>query len=54
MVAGITQYIKSHGKITLAETRDLFKTSRRYVQSLLEYLDEKKVTRRIGDDRVLY
>ncbi len=54
MVAGITAYIKSHGKITLAETRDLFKTSRRYVQSLLEYLDEKKITRRIGDDRVLY
>lgn len=54
MVAGITAHIKSHGKITLAETRDLFKTSRRYVQSLLEYLDEKKITRRIGDDRVLY
>jgi selenocysteine-specific elongation factor len=54
MVAGITAYIKSHGKITLAESRDLFKTSRRYVQSLLEYLDEKKITRRIGDDRVLY
>jgi selenocysteine-specific elongation factor len=54
MVVGITAYIKSQGKITLAETRDLFKTSRRYVQSLLEYLDEKKVTRRIGDDRVLY
>jgi selenocysteine-specific elongation factor len=54
MVAGITGFIKAKGKITLAETRDLFKTSRRYVQSLLEYLDEKKVTRRIGDDRVLY
>jgi selenocysteine-specific elongation factor len=54
MVAGVVDYIKSHGKITLAEARDLFKTSRRYVQSALEYMDEKKVTRRVGDDRVLY
>ena len=54
MIAGITKFIKTNGKITLAEARDLFKTSRRYVQSLLEYLDEKKITRRVGDDRVLY
>jgi selenocysteine-specific elongation factor len=54
MVRGVVDYIKSHGKVTLAEVRDLFKTSRRYAQSLLEYLDEKKITRRVGDDRVLY
>jgi selenocysteine-specific elongation factor len=54
MVAGVVDYIKSNGKVTLAEARDLFKTSRRYVQSLLEYMDEKKITRRVGDDRVLY
>ncbi len=54
MVAGVVDYIKTHGKVTLAEVRDLFKTSRRYVQSLLEYMDEKKITRRVGDDRVLY
>jgi selenocysteine-specific elongation factor len=54
MVAGVVDYIKGHGKVTLAEVRDLFKTSRRYVQSLLEYMDEKKITRRVGDDRVLY
>jgi selenocysteine-specific elongation factor len=54
MVAGVVDYIKNHSKVTLAEVRDLFKTSRRYVQSLLEYMDEKKITRRVGDDRVLY
>ena len=54
MVAGVVNYIKGHGKVTLGEVRDLFKTSRRYVQSLLEYMDEKKITRRVGDDRVLY
>jgi len=53
MVGKITAHIKSKGKITLAEARDLFGTSRRYVQALLEYLDEKKVTKRVGDERVL-
>ena len=54
MAAGVVDYIKAHGKVTLAEVRDQFKTSRRFVQALLEYMDEKKMTRRVGDDRVLY
>jgi hypothetical protein len=32
----------------------MFRTSRKYVQAFLEYLDAKKVTRRVGDERVLY
>ena len=54
MVAGITGHIKTSGKITLAEVRDMFGTSRKYAQGILEYLDAKKVTRRVGDERVLY
>jgi len=54
MVEKVTSYIKSRGKVTLAEARDLFKTSRKYAQAFLEHLDEKKITRRIGDERVLY
>ena len=54
MVRKITAHIKSRGKVTLAEVRDLFSTSRRYAQALLEYLDEKKITRRVGDERLLY
>ncbi len=54
MVKAISEYIKKNGKITLGEVRDLFKTSRKYAQALLEYLDARKVTRRNGDDRVLY
>ncbi len=54
MVEKITAQIKSKGKITLGEVRDMFGTSRKYVQALLEYLDREKITRRVGDDRVLY
>ena len=54
MVEKVTSYIKTRGKVTLAEVRDLFKTSRKYAQAFLEHLDEKKITRRVGDERVLY
>ena len=54
MVEKTTSHVKARGKVTLAEVRDLFKTSRKYAQALLEHLDEKKITRRVGDERVLY
>jgi selenocysteine-specific elongation factor len=54
MLARITARIKGQGKISLAEVRDMFATSRKYAQALLEYLDREKITRRVGDDRVLY
>ncbi|MGH2356275.1 MAG: selenocysteine-specific translation elongation factor [Chloroflexota bacterium] len=53
MVEQIAGHIRAHGKITVAEVRDLFGTSRRYVLALLEHLDRERVTRRVGDERVL-
>ena len=53
MVDGIVAQIKSEGKVTVAEVRDLFHTSRKYALALMEYLDSQKLTRRIGDERVL-
>jgi len=54
MVEKVTTHLKAHGKVTLAEVRDLFQTSRKYAQAFMEYLDGKKITRRVGDERVLY
>lgn len=54
MVERVLAHIKANGKITLAEVRDLFQTSRKYAQALIEYLDDKKITRRVGDERVRY
>ncbi len=54
MVEKVTSLMKARGKVTLAEVRDLFNTSRKYAQAFLEHLDETKITRRIGDERVLY
>jgi selenocysteine-specific elongation factor len=53
MVQKIRQAIKQKGRITLAEVRDLFQTSRRYIQALLEHLDAMGVTVRDGDFRKL-
>jgi selenocysteine-specific elongation factor len=53
MVSRIIEHIRQHGKVTLAEVRDLFNTSRKYAQAILEHLDREKVTRRVGDERVL-
>jgi selenocysteine-specific elongation factor len=46
--------IEEHGRITLAEFRDHFQTSRKYAQATLEYLDQRRITRRVGDARVRY
>jgi selenocysteine-specific elongation factor len=54
MVARVTDHIKAKGQVGLAEVRDMFRTSRKYAQALLEHLDREKVTRRVGDERVLY
>jgi selenocysteine-specific elongation factor len=53
MVQRIVSHMKQHGKITVAEVRDMFQTSRKYALALMEHLDEQKVTRRVGDERVL-
>ncbi|HDD24115.1 MAG TPA: selenocysteine-specific translation factor, partial [Chloroflexi bacterium] len=49
----IREHIEMTGSITLAQTRDMLGTSRKYAQAILEYLDEIGVTRRKGDERVL-
>jgi selenocysteine-specific elongation factor len=53
MRARVVARVQERGKVTVADVRDVFGTSRRYVLALLEYLDRIHVTRRVGDDRVL-
>ncbi|MGB8980976.1 MAG: selenocysteine-specific translation elongation factor [Anaerolineales bacterium] len=52
-VRKIEQAIAQNGKISLAEVRDLFDTSRKYAQALLEHLDSAGITVRDGDFRRL-
>lgn len=40
--------LKADGKITIAEIRDMFETSRKSAKPILEYMDSIKVTRKTG------
>ena len=53
MTNRITEHLKANGSITVAEARTMFDTSRKYILPLLEYMDQQRVTRRVGDERVL-
>lgn len=50
----ILQHLKENNQITLAEVRDILKTSRKYALPIISFLDKQKITRRIDDKRVLY
>lgn len=52
--SGVVAKLERDTTITLAEYRDMFGTSRKYAQPTLEYLDERRITRRKGDVRVKY
>jgi len=54
MLNRVLSQLNTKGKVTLAEVRDMFQTSRKYAQAFLEYLDGEKITRRVGDERVKY
>ena len=49
----LRDHLASHPQITLGEFRDLFGTSRKYAVMLLETYDQMKITKKIGDARVL-
>lgn len=51
--AEIISHIEKHGKITVADFRDKFNSSRKYGLAFLEYLDRTGITRREGDFRKL-
>ena len=53
MVGRIVAHLQQNGSVTVAAAREIFGTSRKYVLPLLEYLDQQRVTRRVGDERVL-
>jgi len=52
-VAMVRDLMAVNGSVTVAQVRDRMGTSRRIVLALLEQLDAQRVTRRVGDARVL-
>ncbi|MCG0238118.1 MAG: selenocysteine-specific translation elongation factor [Firmicutes bacterium] len=48
----VRAFLQAHGRMTVAEFRDLLQTSRKYALPLLEHFDTARWTRRVGDDRM--
>ena len=53
-VGVVKELIATTGSVTVAQLRDRMGASRRPVLALLEHLDAVKLTRRVGDQRVLF
>jgi len=53
MVTKVRAFITENGQLTVADARDLFGSSRKYMLALLEHLDATGVTKRDGDFRKL-
>ena len=51
-VQRIAEHLTASKTITVAQARDLFDTSRKYALALMEHLDAKGITKRVGDERV--
>jgi selenocysteine-specific elongation factor len=49
----VVAMVEAGQEVTVASLRDGFGTSRRYALAVLEYLDTARITRRVGDRRVL-
>jgi len=54
LVEQVTAAIRDDGPRTVAQIRDRLDASRKYVLALVSYMDERKVTRRVGDERTLF
>jgi selenocysteine-specific elongation factor len=53
MLKDVRSALVAEGEITLAAARDLLGTSRKIAQAFLEDMDQRQITRRVGDVRVL-
>ena len=50
----LKKFVQDNSDITLSQFRDLLNTSRKYALPLLEFFDQNKITKRIGEKRVLF
>ncbi len=53
LVAWVKNTLGQKGTLNVGQVRDALSTSRKYALALLEHLDDQRVTKRVGDERVL-
>ncbi|KYH34505.1 selenocysteine-specific elongation factor [Clostridium tepidiprofundi DSM 19306] len=50
----VVDYIKQNGSLTTSVAREILNTNRKFAVSLLENFDNLKITKRVGNERVLF
>ncbi|HWQ42435.1 MAG TPA: selenocysteine-specific translation elongation factor, partial [Desulfosporosinus sp.] len=50
----LIEFLIAQGDIGVSDVREIWSTSRKYAVPLLEFWDDQKITKRIGDKRILY
>ena len=54
IIERVRAHLAEHRTMTAAQFRDLIGSTRKYAVPLLEWLDQARVTRRVGDERILF
>lgn len=54
MLGWVRATVEAAGSVSVGQFRDRFGSSRKYALAFLEHLDDRKITRRQGEGRVLY
>ena len=50
----VNKHFETNEKLKMSELRDLLETSRKYAILILDYMDQKRITKLVGDYRVKY
>ena len=53
MLSKFVDFLKKHEQINISEIKDLFNVSRKYALGFAEHLDQKQISKRMGDIRIL-
>ena len=53
MLAKFVDFLKKHEQINISEVKELFNVSRKYALAFAEHMDQKQISKRMGDIRIL-
>ena len=53
MLVKFVDFLKKHEQINISEVKELFNVSRKYALAFAEHMDQKQISKRMGDIRIL-
>jgi selenocysteine-specific elongation factor len=53
MLSEFVGFLKKHEQINISQVKELFNISRKYALAFAEHMDQKQISKRMGDIRIL-